>query len=104
LACFEVLKMRMFERFDGSEPRVRAFASKLAKIPGFRTIPGSPFLWILSFGEAKESISPQRAKALLGKLAAKANNDIKVNHAGGKANVRSWYIARSNAKARSSTC
>jgi hypothetical protein len=35
LACFEVLKMRMFERFDGSEPRVRAFASKLAKIPGF---------------------------------------------------------------------
>ena len=27
--------MRMFERFDGSEPRVRAFASKLAKIPGF---------------------------------------------------------------------
>ena len=27
--------MRMFERFDGSEQRVRAFASKLAKIPGF---------------------------------------------------------------------
>ncbi len=32
--------MRMFERFDVSEPRVRAFASKLAKIPGFiRTAP-----------------------------------------------------------------
>jgi hypothetical protein len=56
--------MRMFERFDGSEPRVRAFASKLAKIPGFRTIPGLPFLWILSFGKAKESISP-KAKSLL---------------------------------------
>ncbi len=56
--------MRMFERFDVSEPRVRAFASKLAKIPGFRTIPGLPFLWILSFGKAKESISP-KAKSLL---------------------------------------
>jgi hypothetical protein len=60
-------------------------------MPGFRTIPGSPFLWILSFGEAKESISPQRAKALLGELAAKANNDIKVNQAACKANVRNWH-------------
>ena len=85
MACFEVLKMRMFERFDGSEPRVRAFASKLAKSPGFRTIPGLPFLWILSFGKAKESISPQRAKALQGDLAAKANNEIKTNKAASRA-------------------
>ncbi len=77
--------MRMFERFDGSEPRVRAFASKLAKIPGFRTIPGLPFLWILSFGKAKESISPQRAKALQGDLTAKTNNEIKTNKAASKA-------------------
>ncbi len=69
--------MRMFERFDGSEPRVRAFASKLAKIPGFRTIPGLPFLWILSFGKAKESISP-KAKALLSGAAAKLRKFIKI--------------------------
>ena len=50
--------MRVFERFDASEPRVCAFASKLAKLPGFRAIPGSPFLWFLSFGEAKERDSP----------------------------------------------
>lgn len=50
--------MRVSERFDGSEPRVCAFASKFAKIPGFRTIPGSPFLWFLSFDEAKERDSP----------------------------------------------
>jgi hypothetical protein len=93
LACFEVLKMRMFERFDGSEPRVRAFASKLAKIPGFRTIPGLPFLWILSFGKAKESISPQRAKSLQGDLAAKANNEIKTNKAASRASFRYSLIA-----------
>ena len=68
--------MRMFERFDGSEPRVRAFASKLAKISGFRTIPGLPFLWILSFGKAKESISP-KAKSLLRGAAAKLEKIIK---------------------------
>jgi hypothetical protein len=31
--------------------------------PGFRCDLGSPFLWILSFGDAKESGSP-KAKAL----------------------------------------
>ena len=33
---------------------------------------GPPFLWILSFGEAKESISP-KAKALLSGASAGAN-------------------------------
>jgi hypothetical protein len=35
---------------------------------------GSPFLWCLSFGEAKERYSPQRAKALLRGAAAKLKN------------------------------
>jgi hypothetical protein len=39
---------------------------------------GSPFLWCLSFGEAKERYSPQRAKALLRGAAAKLRNFIKI--------------------------
>jgi hypothetical protein len=41
----------------------------------------------------KESISPQRAKALQGDLAAKANNEIKTNKAASRVSFRFSLIA-----------
>jgi hypothetical protein len=66
---FEVLKRRVFERADASSPRVAALPQTIDFIAGFRAIPGSPFLWYLSFGEAKERYSP-KAKAFKSQLAA----------------------------------
>jgi hypothetical protein len=59
----------VFEQFDASELRVTPAPQTIDFIAGFRAIPGSPFLWYLSFGEAKERYSP-KAKAFQSQLAA----------------------------------
>jgi hypothetical protein len=49
----------VFEAADASGGRVTALPQTIDFIAGFRAIPGSPFLWFLSFGEAKERNSPK---------------------------------------------
>jgi hypothetical protein len=72
---FEVLSWRVFERCDGSAPRVTPAPQIVGFQTGFRAELGLPFLWILSFGNAKESISPT-AKSLLSGLAVKTKINI----------------------------
>ncbi|WP_229585810.1 hypothetical protein [Rheinheimera sp. UJ51] len=48
----------MFECGDGSAARVTFSPWTAHEQSGFRAEVGSHFLWILSFGDAKESISP----------------------------------------------
>jgi hypothetical protein len=57
-------------------PRELPQRLKLGIFSGLSSGIGLPFLWILSFGKAKESISP-RAKALLRGAAAKLEKIIK---------------------------
>ncbi|OAI14310.1 hypothetical protein A1359_10835 [Methylomonas lenta] len=41
---------------------------------------GSPFLWVLSFGEAKESISPSGARTRLNQAVATATQKNNIRH------------------------
>ncbi|MDP5459810.1 hypothetical protein, partial [Alishewanella sp. SMS8] len=54
----KVLRKRVFECGDGSAARVTFSPWTTHEQSGFRAEVGSHFLWILSFGETKESISP----------------------------------------------
>ncbi|WP_445425507.1 hypothetical protein [Alishewanella sp. HL-SH06] len=54
----KVLRKRVFECGDVSAARVTFSPWTTIEQLGFRAEVGSHFLWILSFGDAKESISP----------------------------------------------
>jgi len=65
----KVLRLGLFERGVGSDERVAQPPWTHDFGPGFRCDLGSPFLWILSFGEAKESISPAAKRFKVRELA-----------------------------------
>ncbi len=73
--------MRVSERFDLSEPRVCAFASTLAQMPGFRTIRGRLFFGTFLLAKQKKGTRLKakpiqyRLRQLNQQISAQRSND-----------------------------